>query len=115
MTSGETVCVDLDGVLNLFDSWKSPEYFHPVRPGAREFLIRLNEAGFRIVIFTVRWYEWVETWLEENGLRQYVAEVTNQKPAAAVYLDDRAVCFQGDFEDAYQKIVNFKPFWAARS
>jgi hypothetical protein len=115
MARGETVCVDLDGVLNLFDTWRSPEFFHPLRPGAREFLIRLNEAGFRVVIFTVRWFEWVEAWLEENGLREYVAEVTDKKPPAQVYLDDRAVCFDGDFEEAYHKIVNFKPFWAIES
>ena len=107
-----TVCIDLDGVLNSFDVWRAPEYFHPIRPGAREFLVRLNESGYRVVILTVRWHEWVESWLEENGLREYIAEVTDKKPPAEVYLDDRAVCFRGDFEDAFQKIVNFKPFWA---
>src|SRR5689334_15341559 len=99
-----TICVDLDGVLNTFDTWRSPEYFHPMRPGAREFLMRLSQENFRVVIFTVRWFEWVETWLEENDLRQYVAEVTDKKPPAEVYLDDRAVCFRGDFEEAYQQI-----------
>ena len=105
------VCVDLDGVLNTFDTWHSPEYFHPVRPGAADFLRRLNEEGYRVVVFTVRWYEWVERWLEENGIRQYVDEVTNRKCPAQVYLDDRAVCFRGDFEQAYRQIVEFKPFW----
>ena len=110
-----TICIDLDGVLNLFDSWRSPEYFHPLRPGAREFLERLSAANFRIVIFTVRWYEWVEAWLDENGLREYVAEVTDKKPPAEVYLDDRAVCFRGDFEEAFQQIIHFRPFWAMSS
>lgn len=105
------ICVDLDGVLNLFDSWRSPEYFHPLRPGAREFLARLNQEGYRVVIFTVRWYEWVEKWLNENGVREFVDEVTDRKPPARVYLDDRAVCFRGDFEEAYRQIAGFKPFW----
>jgi hypothetical protein len=109
--SRPVVCVDLDGVLNLFDTWREPEFFHPPRPGAREFLARLNEAGFRVVVFTVRWFEWVEKWLEENGLRSYVDSVTDRKIAAAVYLDDRAVCFRGDFDDAYRRIVTFQPFW----
>ena len=107
------VCVDLDGVLNLFDTWRSPEYFHPPRPGAKEFLIRLNEAGFSVCIFTCRWHEWAAKWLEDNGLAQYVDRVTDQKIPAEVYLDDRAVCFQGDFNQAYQQIVNFRPFWEA--
>ena len=32
------ICVDLDGVLNSFDGWKGADFFHPPRPGAREFL-----------------------------------------------------------------------------
>ena len=107
------VCVDLDGVLNLFDTWRAPEYFHPPRPGAREFLIRLNEAGFRVCVFTCRWFEWARKWLDENGLGQYVDSVTNQKVPAVAYLDDRAVCFRGNFEDAYCEIVAFRPFWEA--
>jgi hypothetical protein len=107
------ICVDLDGVLNTFDSWRSPEYFHPLRPGAREFLARLKLEGYRVVILTVRWYEWVEKWLVENGVREFVDEVTDRKPPAQVYLDDRAVCFRGDFDDAYRQIVGFKPFWEA--
>ncbi len=108
------ICVDLDGVLNTFDSWRSPEYFHPLRPGAREFLMRLRQDGFKVVVFTVRWFEWVEKWLEENGIRHFVDQVTDRKPPAQVYLDDRAVCFRGDFDDAYQRIVTFKPFWDVR-
>ena len=54
-------------------------------------LRRLQENGYRVVVFTVRWYEWVERWVEENGIRQYVDEVTNHKCPAQVYLDDRAV------------------------
>ena len=27
------VCVDLDGVLNDYDGWRAPEYFHPPRAG----------------------------------------------------------------------------------
>ena len=105
------ICVDLDGVLNTFDAWRSPEYFHPLRPGAGDFLRRLKEDGYRVVIFTVRWFEWVEKWLEQNGVRQYVDQVTDRKCPAEVYLDDRAVCFRGDFEEAYRQIVTFKPFW----
>jgi hypothetical protein len=105
------VCVDLDGVLNLFDRWQTPEFFHPPRPGAREFLVRLNQAGYRVCVYTCRWYEWVEKWLDENDLRAYVEQVTNQKIPAEVYLDDRAVCFKGDFDEAYRQIVNFRPHW----
>jgi hypothetical protein len=107
------VCVDLDGVLNSFDGWRGPEYFHPPRPGAADFLRRLNASGYRVVVFTVRFHGWVEAWLRENGLMNDVAEITDRKPPAHVYLDDRAVCFRGDFDQALREIQAFRPFWQA--
>jgi len=105
------VCVDLDGVLNTFDAWVAPEFFHPPRPGAREFLQRLHESGYRICVFTCRWWEWVQSWLEQNGMAEFVESVTDKKPPADVYVDDRAVCFTGDYGDTFERILRFRPFW----
>ena len=105
------VCVDLDGVLNQFDGWRGADYFHPPRPGAREFLARLNELGYDVVVFTVRWKPHVEEWLARHRLAEFVREVTDKKPAAHVYVDDRAVCFQGDFHAALEQIPGFRAHW----
>jgi hypothetical protein len=105
------VCVDLDGVLNAFDGWKGADYFHPPRPGAREFLARLNGLGYRVVVFTVRWGPHVQEWLAHYDLASYVAEVTDKKPPAHVYVDDRAICFLGDFGEALDQISRFKAHW----
>lgn len=105
------VCVDLDGVLNEFDGWKGPDYFHPPRPGAREFLEQLHELGYRIVIFTVRWKPHVEQWLAQHGLAELVDEVTDKKPPAHIYIDDRAFCFRGDFGEALERIPGFRAHW----
>jgi hypothetical protein len=105
------VCVDLDGVLNTFDEWRGSEYFHPPRDGSREFLAQLRLAGYRVVVFTVRWHEWVSAWLRENGLAELVDEVTDRKPPAHAYVDDRAVCFRGDFGATLDAIKEFRPFW----
>jgi hypothetical protein len=105
------VCVDLDGVLNAFDGWKGPEFFHPPRPGAREFLEQLNHRGFRVVVFTVRWAPHVESWLARHHLSELVWLVTDKKPAAFVYVDDRAICFDGDFDKALREIGGFKAHW----
>jgi len=109
-----TVCVDLDGVLNLFDGWKGADFFHPPRPGAEEFLRALAAQNYRVIVFTVRWAEHVEQWLDANGLRDLVAGVTDKKPAAHVYLDDRAICFQGDFTQALRQIQDFKAHWESK-
>jgi len=105
------VCVDLDGVLNDFDGWRGADYFHPPRAGAVEFLERLNALGYDVVVFTVRWAPHVEVWLRDCGLAHLVARVTDKKPAAHVYLDDRAVCFRGDFDSAIEQIRQFQAHW----
>ena len=107
------VCVDLDGVLNTYDGWRGPEFFHDLRPGADRFLRQLNEAGFAVVIFTVRYTPWVEGWLAQNGLAPLVSAVTDRKPPAHVYLDDRAICFTGDFGQALGEILTFRAHWEA--
>ncbi len=111
MDDRPAVCVDLDGVLNTFDEWRGPEFFHAPREGAREFLSGLQRSGFRVVVFTVRWHEWVRGWLAQHDLLQFVDEVTDKKPPAHAYVDDRAVCFRGDFADTLQQVVNLRPFW----
>jgi hypothetical protein len=105
------VCVDLDGVLNLYDGWKGADYFHPPRPGAAEFLHSLGQQGYEVVIFTVRWAPHVEEWLRANGLAEYVSRVTDRKPPAHVYIDDRALCFQGDFSHLIERIQGFQAHW----
>jgi hypothetical protein len=105
------VCVDLDGVLNQFDGWSGADYFHPPRSGAREFLQRLNDLGYQVVVFTVRWKPHVEEWLIQNGLAEFVSEVTDKKPLAYVYIDDRALCFRGDFQSALDEISRFRAHW----
>lgn len=106
-----TVCIDLDGVLNLYDGWRGADFFHPPRPGAADFLRGLKNRNFRVVVFTIRWAEHVEQWLERHGLRGFVDSVTDKKPVAHVYLDDRAICFEGDFDQALRQIAAFKAHW----
>lgn len=111
MSDRPIVCVDLDGVLNLFDGWKGADHFHAPRPGAREFLRALRERNFEVVVFTVRWAPHVEQWLEQHGLAGFIDRVTDRKPPAHVFIDDRAICFDGDFTLALQRIASFKPHW----
>jgi len=111
MDTPRTICVDLDGVLNMFDEWRGPEFFHPPRKGSREFLAALKEQEFRIVILTCRWHEWVVEWLQKYDLAEFVDEVTDRKPPAHAYIDDRAVCFRGDFQQTLRSIEDFRPFW----
>lgn len=105
------VCVDLDGVLNIFDEWRGPEFFHGVRPGAVEFLKALRDLQYQIAVFTVRYGPWVTDWLHQNGFAGLVDEVTDRKPPAKAYIDDRAICFHGNFPETLRQLEEFRPFW----
>jgi len=108
-------CVDLNGVLDAFTGWKGASNFDPPRPGARGFLEALAARGYQIVIFTTRHPAGVWQWLAEYDLQDLVADVTDRKPPAHVFVDDRAVCFRGDFAATLAEIDRFAAHWEGRT
>jgi len=106
-----TVCVDLDGVLNTYDGWRGPDHYPPPRPGARDFLEQLFLRGYRVVILTTRDIDKTWTWLREHDMGLFVAYVTNEKPPAVAYIDDRAIRFRGDFEATLAELEGFRAHW----
>jgi beta-phosphoglucomutase-like phosphatase (HAD superfamily) len=105
------VCVDLNGVLDAYTGWKHANHWDAPRAGAQEFLRALTERGFDVVVFTTRHHAQVRPWLRQHGLLTYVSAVTRKKPPAHVFVDDRAVCFRGDFQDTLEQVVQFKAHW----
>jgi len=104
-------CVDLNGVLDDYAGWRGAAHFDPPRAGAREFLAALRGRGYRIVVFTTRYPDDVWRWLREHELDGWIAEVTDRKPPAHVFVDDRAVCFRGDFVETLADIDRFAAHW----
>lgn len=105
-----TVAVDFDGVLNTYDGWQGKyELFEP-RRGVGLFLSKLDER-YDVIIFTNRKPSSVWRWLEEYNLATYVKKVTNHKPRAFVYVDDRALKFEGDFDETFDMIETFTTHW----
>jgi len=103
--------VDLDGVLNVYGKEKFDENYIPeIREGAREFLEELSKEG-ELYLFTTRNPEFAKKWLKENGIDKYFADVTNAKIPAYLQIDDRAICFEGDYNKTIQDIKNFKVHW----
>jgi adenylylsulfate kinase len=105
------VCVDFDGVLAEYTGWKGPENLGRPRAGAREFLEEIGHLGMKVIILTTRDPLNVDEWLRRYGLYHLVDRVTQQKPPALTYIDDRAICFQGDFGAVLWKLVRFTPYW----
>lgn len=108
-----TIAIDFDGVLHSYTSkWTKASEIHdgPVE-GALEFVHSLLETGWIVVIHTSRAAEIdgavaVRRWLVHHGFPHHRMQISQFKPPAAVYLDDRAVRFEGDFEEASLLINN---------
>ena len=86
------VAFDFDGVLAT-NTWPSPRLGYP----QRDAILALHHYAAEdceIVIFTARPDEHlprIRKWLEDQQISWLVYEVTNRKPKACLYFDDRAV------------------------
>jgi len=105
------ILIDLDGVLNnytVFDENTIPE----IKQGAKEFIEKLfNLNKYDLILFTTRNKKLAIKWLIDNNLDRYFNDVTDIKLPAYLYIDDRALNFDGDFENMFNKIEDFKVYW----
>lgn len=111
-----TIAVDFDGVIHRYDSPWVNAYTIPDLPvdGAISWLWHIIQR-FDIVIFSTRCKTWrgrmaVRKWLRKHAGNLYSespgyfgiesVKLSHAKPPALVYLDDRALRFEGDFPSA---------------
>ena len=97
-----TVAVDFDGVLHSYVSPWVNEHTIPDPPvdGAIEWLAEMLAGGLDVVIFTTRGKtaagrDAVQQWIARHWPEAPRLQVTAEKIPALVYLDDRAMRFQG--------------------
>ena len=105
------ILIDLDGVLNQYGKEKFDENYIPnLKIGAREFIQRLSN-DFELYLFTSRNLLLASKWLINNDLDKYFKDITNIKIPSFLYIDDRTICFKGDFNNTLYEISNFNPYW----
>ena len=110
-TYKKKILIDLDGVLNEYGKEKYNENYIPeIKKGAKEFLEELHKK-FDLYLFTSRNLLLASKWLIDNNLDKYFKDVTNIKIPAFLYIDDRTICFNGDFQDTFENINNFSVYW----
>ena len=105
----DTICVDFDGVVvettHQFFGDGMDSKFAPLVEGAIESLKWLC-GRYDVVIFTSRQphhHDAIRDWLrDEHGVP--VAGVTSEKVSAIAYIDDRAIAFSGDWDDALSQV-----------
>ena len=106
----QTIAIDLDGVLDNYTKYEEG-MIPPVKKGAKEFVKELYDKNYKLILFTNRSPMHATKWLVENRLDKYFSDVTNVKPTASIYIDDRAIIFRGDYKEAIKEVENFKPWW----
>ena len=47
----------------------------------------------------------------ENNLDKFFKDVTNIKIPSFLYIDDRAVCFKGNYQETLNEVKNFRVYW----
>ena len=105
-----TISIDLDGVLNKYEKYEK-DNIPEIRKGAKEFLQELHKCGYKLILFTNRKPLLASKWLIDNDLDKYFSDVTNVKPMAMIYIDDRALNFSGDYNNTLNDIKNFNVYW----
>lgn len=111
----KTVVFDFDGVIHSYTSgWHGEDVISdPPVPGIREAIADIREAGYEVVVVSTRCASMegmsaVGEWLSNNQI--FVDGIYKEKPPAIVYIDDRAICFDGDASQLLNKINNFVPW-----
>jgi hypothetical protein len=116
-----TLCIDFDGVVHSYKSgWKGQDVISdPPVDGAFEWLQGLIEAnkGFVVCIYSSRSkypsaVDAMKLWFLRYGFRQDLLErlmFPTEKPSAYLTIDDRAICFKGDWP-SHGEIIDFKPW-----
>jgi hypothetical protein len=113
----QTVVFDFDGVIHSYTSGWQGETVIPDPPvqGIEKALKDICNAGYAIVIVSTRCAHIGGTnaiwnYLSKYGLAVYISDVVKEKPPAIVYVDDRAITFDGHPETLLDKINTFKPW-----
>lgn len=114
----ETVVFDFDGVIHSYTSpWLGVTIIpDPPVDGIREAIADIREKYAVVVVstrcITPEGKRAVENYLTKNGIE--VDAVISEKPPAVAYVDDRAICFDGEPSQLLNKITHFVP-WNKRS
>lgn len=106
----KTILIDLDGVLNTYTGEYQENYIPPIREGAYDFIKNLSE-DYKIVLFTSRNLLLASQWVVDNGLKDFVYDVSNVKQPSFLIIDDRGINFTGDYKEIEKQIKNFKPWY----
>jgi hypothetical protein len=111
------LAIDFDGVVHNFNKgWYDGTCYGDPLDGALNAIKELSKT-YNIIIFTAKvrpdrplvngktGYELVDEWLEKYNVRQYVDEITYEKPRAEYYIDDKAIKFDNNWKQILGDLI----------
>ena len=111
----KTIVIDIDGVIHSYRSgWRGIAVIpDPVVPEIQVAINYLRMEGYEVIVVSTRCARLegmgaVRRYLRDNHI--VVDDVVAHKPPAICYIDDRAICFDGDALGLIGKIRAFKPW-----
>lgn len=130
LTNNPILCIDFDGVIHSYErGWQNGTIYGNVVPGFFEWAATARDY-FNLAIYSSRsktHTETVRSWLadqlafrsESAATPPFISDFSfvADKPPAFLTIDDRAICFNGDWTDpalAPDKLRTFKP-WMNRT
>ena len=112
----KTVVFDFDGVIHSYKSGWQGQTIIPDEPveGIKEAIAKIRTAGYEVVVVSTRCETYfgqlaISDYLKTHGIK--VDRIMKEKPPALVYIDDRAICFDGKSGELLEKIEKFKPWY----
>jgi hypothetical protein len=112
------LCVDFDGCIHSYErGWQGGKIYGTVVAGFFDWLAQARQY-FRVMVYSSRSADEagiadMQGWLmrQNGGVLPEGLEFVAKKPAAFLTIDDRAVCFDGDWEKLDPaKLRGFKPW-----
>ena len=117
----KSIAVDFDGVISAYKGWQGKGVFEPPVDGCAKFLRELKGREWVIIVFTTR--------KETSMVRDYLAKheipfdfinynpenitqgLSSKKVLADVYLDDRAIRFNGMWDNDLLDLIEISKVW----
>jgi len=101
------LAIDFDGVIHRYSKGFQglDNAYDPPMEGTKEALEELTRQGYTLKILSSRPKAAIYPWLEKYGMNHLIADVSNHKFPATIYIDDRGFHFQG-WEETLKTINN---------